>query len=531
MDTSSPLFRALLVSSLLITMPSSQGQAHPAQRGTTSGPVPRLGALPHTLSLPAEEVSIQYPDEWSLAHPTANTWVVLNVPADQLDRVGPTVRVHIGYLERSDHAGAVRELAEIANEYATQSRFLTIGGWPALERVQLLDRPQPSEAPPYPDPRVVQITTAVAAGSLLIRLEGRLPSDADRPLRRLVLDIGRSLSFKSEGNAADVEQEVKRLQGLPRAAEPPPDGASLQDRAGPLSAADTVGADAGASPILTLTQVPFGTNGELEIAASNDGANIVMVKQSSWLTSNDGGQTFPFSGNLPVGDGDSAIAFGASGRFYHSALGCFGTSCAAVCPANSNCAEIAASTTNGRTFGALTNAAVCANSGGGACSIDQEHIAADRFNTTAGQDLVYMAFRQCQGGCGADSRITCSLDSGATWAPQLSLEGNADFPRVAVGSDGAFYVAYRRGGDFRIDKYNPCSTNAAVMTRAAGGFPRTVSAFTTVAGCEVANGFPGLDRCNDGNLLSSPTVAVDDTNANHVYVAWATNTATGPSPG
>ena len=172
MDTSRPLCRALLVSSLLITMPLSQGQAHPAQRGTTPRPVPRLGALPHTLSLPAEEVSIQYPDEWSLAHPTANTWVVLNVPADQLDRVGPTVRVHIGYLERSDHAGAVRELAEIANEYATQSRFLTIGGWPALERVQLLDRPQPSEAPPYPDPRMVQITTAVAAGSLLIRLEG-----------------------------------------------------------------------------------------------------------------------------------------------------------------------------------------------------------------------------------------------------------------------------------------------------------------------------------------------------------------------
>jgi hypothetical protein len=123
------------------------------------------------------------------------------------------------------------------------------------------------------------------------------------------------------------------------------------------------------------------------------------------------------------------------------------------------------------------------------------------------------------------------MDSGATWAPQLSLEGGADFPRVAGGSDGSFYVVYRLGGNFRIDKYNACSTSAAVMTRAAGGFPKTVSAFTTVAGCEVANGFPGLDRCNDGNLLSSPTVAVDDTNANHVYVAWATNTATGPSPG
>jgi hypothetical protein len=487
--------------------------------------------------LHGQEVSLRYPDDWSLVQPTANTWAVLNVRADQLETVEPTVRVRISYLDRNDHTGSVSDLAEIANEYAAPSRFLAIGGWPALERVQLLARPQPSEAPRHPDPRMVQITTAVAAGSLLIRLDGRLPSDADRPLQHLVLDIGRSLTFKSEGDATGVEQEIIRLKSLPRRAEPPPAGASAHDGVATLSASDaetllTDPSAAGANPILTLAQVPFGSNGELEIAASNDGADIVMVKQSSWLTSNDGGQTFPFSGSLPVQDGDSSIAFGKSGSFYHSALGCFGSSCAAVCPAKSNCAEIAVSTTNGRTFGALINAAVCPNSGGGACNIDQDHIGADRFNTTAGgQDRVYMAFRQCLGGCGSDSRITCSLDSGATWAPQLSLEGGADFPRVAVGSDGSFYVVYQVGGNFHLDKYNACSTNAAVMTRAAGGFPKPVSAFKTVPDCEVASGFPGLDRCNDGNLLSSPTVAVDDTNANHVYVAWATNKATGPNPG
>src|SRR4029450_2875518 len=33
-----------------------------------------------------------------------------------------------------------------------------------------------------------------------------------------------------------------------------------------------------------------------------------------------------------------------------------------------------------------------------------------------------------------------------------------------------------------------------------------------------------LDRCNDGNNLSSFMVAVDDTDANHVFVAYAQNT-------
>src|SRR5260370_2769852 len=34
----------------------------------------------------------------------------------------------------------------------------------------------------------------------------------------------------------------------------------------------------------------------------------------------------------------------------------------------------------------------------------------------------------------------------------------------------------------------------------------------------------GFDRSNNGNLLSSNTVAVDDTNANHLYASYAVNT-------
>jgi Bacterial Ig-like domain (group 3) len=490
------------------------GQAQPAQASKM---------LTKTVSIGAKGITLRIPENWSVGQPTLNSWVILNVPAGQQETTKPTVRVAIGYLERTDHADAVKQLAEYANESSQRSTFLSIGSWPALQRVQLVQRPQPGDGPPFPDRNMVQITTAVAADNLLVRLEGDLPSNADQQLKDLVLAIGQSLMFQSVGNPTQLQQELNKLQNLPgRRDSPRARVRSPQAATTHSSNAQTVGPNAPIFPPVQLSNL--GNNGELEIAVSNNGTNIVVVKQSRFVTSNDGGQTFPFFGFLPVGDGDSSVAFGQSGNFYHAAL--FG----GVCPPNSNCVEIAASTNNGQGFGALVNAAVCANSGGGACSLDQEHIAADRVNAgVGGADRVYAGVRNCQGACGTNGAfVTCSPDSGATWAPLLSLEMGSDFPRVAVGGDGFFYVVYKLGNPpntIRIDKFNPCTTSGSQMTRAPGGFPKTVSAFTTFAGCEVMNGFGGLDRCNDGNILSSPTITVDDTNASHIYASWANNTA------
>jgi hypothetical protein len=516
-------------------------------------------ALTQTLSIRAKDITLRFPEGWSVGQPTPNSWVILNVPRDQQETAKPTVRVAMGYLERIDHADAVSQLAEYANESSQPSTFLTIGGWPALQRVQLVKRSQPGDAPPFPDPNMVQITTAVAADNLLVRLEGDLPSNADQQLKDLVLAIGRSLVFRSVGNPAQVEQEVKKLKSSPTGSASPQSGAVVPKRwqilsffrawldrlmgartraPTPLPGQPTTVPSGAGPPIFPPVTVNNGNNGELEVAVSNNGTNIVIVKQRGWITSNDGGQTFPvnFSGFLPVSDGDSSVAFGQSGNFYHAALACFGNTCQPPCPgaqptgvppSTNNCVEIAPSTTNGQTFGTLINAAVCPNSGGSACSLDQEHIGADRVNAgTGGADRVYMAIRNCQGNCGTNGAfVTCSPDSGATWAPLFGLELGSDFPRVAVGGDGFFYVIFRNGGNLRIDKFNPCTTSAAVMTRAAGGFPKPVSGFSGFVGCNVQNGFGGLDRCNSGNILSGPTVTVDDTNANHVYVAWANNTA------
>lgn len=494
--------------------------------------------LPNTAQLD-QGISVRYPSGWSIGQPTLHSWVLLNVPSNQLESVVPTSQVAIGYLIRVSNADAVSQLTQYANESSVAPTFLTIGGWPALQRVQLVARHQPGEGErnPFPDPQTVNITTAVAAGNLLVRLEGSLPSDANQQLQSLVLAIGQSLTFSSTGGTTQVQQELKQLQSSTGAATST-GGTSKPAQASALTGgAKSQALNAFADPpIFPLQQLNNGPNGELEVSVSNDGANIVIGKQSTWITSNDGGRTFPFTGSLTVDDGDSSISFAQSGNFYHAALACFGAGCDPPCPGASpsgtppstnNCMEVAPSTTKGQTFGALVNAAVCPNSGGAACSLDQEHIVADRINAgTGGSDLVYAAIRNCQGGCGTNGAfVTCSPDSDTTWAPLFALETGSDYPRVAVGGDGSFYVVYELGGNLRLDKFNACTTSASAITRASASFPVTVSSYSAFAGCEVAGGFGGLDRCNDGNTLSGPTVTVDDTNANHVYVAWANNTA------
>ncbi len=492
------------------------GQNQPAQLSAV---------LTQSVVIPAKGVAVRYPAGWSMGQPTQNSWVILNVPVGQKDTAKPTVQVAISYLVRPDHADAVNQLAEYAHESHNPSTFLNIGGWPALQRVQLVDRPQPGEER-FPDPKMVQVTTAIAADNVLVRLEGDLPSNADQSLKDLVLAIGQSFTFISSGDPGQVQQELNRLQASPSSPSSPAGGVAPPRSAAPgRSPVVTPGAGASIFPTSQLNNL--GTNGELEVAVSNDGSNIVVVKQGAFISSNDGGGTFPNSGGFGFGDGDSSVAFGQSGNFYVSGL--FG----GVCPANSNCIEVTRSTDNGQTFPTANraNAVVCSNSGAGACSVDQEHIAADRTNAGTGGDRVYVAVRNCQGGCGTNGAfVTCSPDGGVNWAPALALEGGSDFPRVTVGGDGSFYVVFRNGGNIRIDKFNGCTSSAAQMTRASAIFPKTVSAFSTIPDCESGTppgnpGFPGLDRCNDGNILSSPTVTVDDSNSNHVYVAWANNTA------
>jgi hypothetical protein len=480
-------------------------------------------ALQNELAIKAQGITMRYPAGWSNPPKRfANMDELVNVPASEQERGQPTARVQITAVHRTNHVEALRELHEIVSEARAPVTFLDIGGWPGLQRRHIEPRQQPSGGPRFADAMVLRVTTAVAVGDLLVRAEASLPSAASSALINQVEAMGRSLRFAHRANPQQTERELQELRrsvsshvGLITPTDlNPVSPEAVSSRAELVAQSAAPGAD-------PLPKWPFqdpplarlfqGGNGELEIAVSPNGRNIVVARQFVFRSSNDGGQTFPFVGGNGFGDGDPSLAWGQSGNFYLAGIN-------TGCTATANCTGIARSTDNGQTFPFLANAVSCPTTGVNSCFPDQEHIAADRVNAAAGgRDQVYTVWRNFNS-TGQDPTIICSQDSGATWTAPLDIENGAFVPRVGVGQDGFVYAIYRLGGNIRLHKFSSCSSGLTPQL----AFPLTVAAVSDVV-CPV----PGLDRCNDGNVLSSHMVAVDDTSANHVYVAYSNNTAAG----
>jgi hypothetical protein len=274
-----------------------------------------------------------------------------------------------------------------------------------------------------------------------------------------------------------------------------------------------------------------GGNGELEIAASSDGQNVVIGANSGYSFSNNGGASFSAGGGTPGAfprDGDPSLGVGLSGNFYYDFIGFpNGTPAANNFSGCSN--SVAVSTNNGATFSFREHAVRCPQSGPSICLPDQEHLAVDRINASStGGDQLYNAWRNFTpaspattcGGIGSGyvtASIVCSTNGGTSWTSPTAI-GTGDWPRVTTGSDGFVYVAYRTSGNIMLNKYSSCSAGLVQQV----GFPVMVTSIADVP-CPVA----GLDRCNDGNNLSSQMVAVDDTSPSHLYVAYANSTGAG----
>jgi hypothetical protein len=471
-----------------------------------------------TLEMKHFGFAVHYPANWSATQEGGVVWIV-NAPQAQatgkaLDQLA---QIYVSVEKRSDHAAAVQRLRNVALEYDAPVTYLSIGGWPALRRQVVVEKAQAGEGEDTSSPqKALQVTTAIAAGDLLIREEAWVPLNMSQEVQEEVRSIQTGLSFTRPGNSAETNRELEELRASPKPAQlrPPPrrdDRAAAQQNVLTNKASAEALAGNITVPTSGAAQNIPGPNDEPEIAVSTDGTKVVIGAQFNYAISTDGGKTFPTQAAFPISTGgDASLAFGKSGTFYEGTISKRSSALNVLLPGS-------------LAFTFLSNAFTCPTKGPNQCQFqgpalpDQEHVAADRFKASpSGLDQVYFVWRM--GGAGTNRYgITCSQNSGATFGVTQFLQFfTGDFPRITVGQDGSVYVVYMVGQNVELVRFTSCQSGLSI---ANNFFPITVATGVNV-NCPV----PGLDRCNNGNTLASPMVAVDDQRESVVYVSYASAT-------
>lgn len=474
-------------------------------------------AAAETFELGVDDIEIDLPDGWSSAR-HANVHKIYNVPADRQRgltarslRQAVQITVHTERL--ADHQAALRAMRIIAAESGAEVNLVTIAGWPALQRRFLAPRPLSGQSV-QDEGNVWMLTTAVAIGRMVVRFEAWAPENSRRSLLDRIAAIGASLRTSAAPDPAAVDQELRELRLEPRRGiltprQLAPDlfsagGAAARDLQSVVERAATA-----APGTTTRVTNQNGRDSELEIAVADGGKAIVIGSNNGFFFSADGGDTWAASAG--VGSNDPSITWGPSGggTFYAANI---------VSPSTG----FWTSTNGGMSFTAGTNAYTCGQNGDPACGAafpDQEHLAADRFNQTAGGDQIYDVWRHLDGTWG----IVCSQDSGANWSANGQFF-NGDLPKVSVSPIGLVYVAYHPSNDDNIQ--------VRVFDSCENGLNDQFGAILVIADPGgVACPTPGLDRCNERNSLASPIVAVDDTDISHVYIGYAANLVPGNGGG
>jgi hypothetical protein len=499
-----------------VAMPAQQEQEVPQKRSLTL----RANDIEYT-------IGVDVPVGWSVAAQMfENSRSLIDVGPEKR----PSASVQI-YLEpRLDHADALKQIREFASVVPEEDKIFTmIGGWPAARITRLEVRPQPSQGPRHEDPKVLRIQTYIAVDDILVVASGELPSNAKPGLIRKTLAIASSLEFESVGDPVEVEEDLQFLQGPVDSDLGPALPGGTQEGASIATPQVEMGAVTGANARISAIG-----RGEVEVAVSPDGVNVVVALQASrWVSSQDSGSTFSAPVAIGFGNGDPSAAWGQSANFYQAGIdtNCgFGTPAyqgitfpPGPAPSGYDCTGIARSTDNGVSFLTTTvnPAVVCIGRGVGAaasaCFPDQEHIAADRVNAGTGGDQVYSTWRNFNFDLTVqDAGLVCTQDSAVTWTLPITLGASSFFPRITVGQDGFVYVTAWGGGFYRVWKYSSCANGLNLQL----GFPVNV-----VARDPYDCPFAGHDRCDQNP--SSQTVAVDDTNPNHIYLAYAQDAGAG----
>jgi hypothetical protein len=480
--------------------------------------------------LPAAVRKAAFPAGWAVASEGPTTAEFVHSPsirtsgqptAEQIQAADARIEVSMRHL--ADHAQIPAALADLASEAKGNVQVKALRGWPSVSWTFRAPPPRSGEdAETGGAPGRVELATymrtAVAVDLDVMRFSSAFaPSAAGR----LVSEAAAIVEATVDGAGAAIPhpgpQEIKVALASVRSAI-----ASLRPRAAAAAAAPAAAlVESIAAAPAPPTKVLDGP-GELEIAVSDDGARILVAANAGLAISRDGGQTFS---NAPVVDcpgrcaGDPSVGIGSSGKFYYSWMP-FGSHDPTPPGGNPPISKVsvAASTGDAQSLQYRSDAATCPS---GVC--DQPHLAADRFHAaSSGADRIYVVWRNFKDKSQTLPPIptmTCSADGASSWlAARQIYDGSGDFPRLSVAPDGTVFVIFLAGQAIRLVKYSSCDSGLQPQD----GFPVSVATLQDVA-CPI----PGLDRCNTGNTLGSPTVAVDETNANHVYVAWATSTVDG----
>ncbi|GLI39950.1 hypothetical protein KI811_01790 [Geobacter hydrogenophilus] len=483
----------------------------------------------------APEAEVRFTAPWQLSavkYTNAQELVVMGTaPAKAAEmKAGiteyPVARLLITTESRSDHADALKRLESIAASRDVPAEFIEVGGWPAVEVTFTESLPrrgakgEEEEEPSAPEVTVQRTVTAIAQGDKVVIFDSSVLPEAPQGLMKGAREITRSVRFARTGKPDEIKKALETLQSKEKQRQllfRKPQSSAPEPAAAAVSSVDT--ATVGA-PVQVQTGV-----GELEIATSPDASTVVIASNSGLSFSTNRGTSFAAGTTGVFGLNDPSLARGASGNFY---LGVIAIPTGTPAQLNvSGCTNaISRSTNNGAGFALQGYSATCPTTGAGICFPDQEHIAGDGRNAAVGGDQLYAVWRNftpsgtaanCSGiGSGfVTASITCSQNNGSTWTARAAIPGAGDFPRVSVGRDGSVYVVTLSGNSVLLNRFSSCANGLTPAT----GFPVTVATLSGGVACPVA----GLDRCNDGNTLSSPMVAPDPGNANHLFVTFAEN--------
>jgi len=322
----------------------------------------------HTFKSDELGLSLKHSTNWSVAPSFfSNQIKLVNVPGHARATAPATSSVKVFVEARVNHDDAVQRLQQIAiGMNAPESAFIEIGGWPAVQYGRVVDRPKPSKATGVADHEMFLVSTVIAAGNEIIRMQAILPSAASENLKTEARFIGRGMGFSAKGIAAKTTKELEQLRT----------NANDQKKTKDKTTTESVGSDANPGAVLLSdtaehADLAEGFNqrvlmtgfGELEIAVSPDGQNIIIGRQGDWVASNDGGETFPanLAGTVAAFDGgDPSVAYAQSGAFYYAGID---RQCApAVLPAAPNgfdCTGMTQSLDNGANFILVAPAVVC----------------------------------------------------------------------------------------------------------------------------------------------------------------------------